>query len=185
MAPYDPLKHHRHSIRLKGYDYARAGACFIPLVTHNRESLFGEIENGEIRPKEAALMLEKWWSELQRKFPGVETDEFVIMSNHFQGVIAIAVGTDLCVCPLDTKGAHAGAPLPQIVQWFKTMTTNTYIQGVKRTGWAPFEGKLWQRNYYEHIIRNEDDLEHIRKYIADNPFAWESDNENPLKKTDK
>ena len=76
-------------------------------------------------------------------------------------------------------GAHIGAPLPEIVQWFKTMTTNEYIRGVKTMGWPPFPGKLWQRNYYEHIIRNEAELDRIRTYIANNPTQWALDDENP------
>jgi len=75
-------------------------------------------------------------------------------------------------------GAHIGAPLPAIVQWFKTMTTNEYIRGVKTLGWTPFPGKLWQRNYYEHIIRNDASLNRIRQYIIDNPARWDADAEN-------
>jgi putative transposase len=75
-------------------------------------------------------------------------------------------------------GAHTGAPLPTIVQWFKTMTTNEYIRMVKHAGWTPFQGRLWQRNYYEHIIRNERALERIRDYILTNPLHWHLDREN-------
>ncbi len=67
------------------------------------------------------------------------------------------------------KGAHVGAPLHGVLQWFKTMSTNEYIRGVKQRGWMPFPGKLWQRNYYEHIVRNESELNRIRQYIIDNP----------------
>jgi hypothetical protein len=93
------------------------------------------------------------------------------------------VGADLRVCPNtrvcpDSGGAHAGAPLPTIVQWFKTMTTNEYIRMVKHAGWTPFQGRLWQRNYYEHIIRNERALERIRDYILTNPLHWHLDREN-------
>ena len=87
------------------------------------------------------------------------------------------VGADLRVCP-DSGGAHTGAPLPTIVQWFKTMTTNEYIRMVKHAGWTPFRGRLWQRNYYEHIIRNERALERIRDYILTNPLHWHLDREN-------
>ena len=69
--------------------------------------------------------------------------------------------------------------LGDIVNWFKTMTTNQYIRGVKQNGWSPFPGKLWQRDYYEHIIRNEKELNHIRQYIAENPVNWRTDEENP------
>ncbi len=75
---------------------------------------------------------------------------------------------------------HGVAPtLGDIVNWFKTMTTNQYIRGVKQNGWPAFAGKLWQRNYYEHIIRNEEELNHVRQYIAENPLNWRTDEENP------
>ncbi len=135
-----------------------------------------------MRLNDAGHMIEKWRLELNRKFPTLETDEHIIMPNHFHGIVVI-VGADLCVCPdpagEHTSGAHAGAPLPSIIQWFKTMTTNEYIRGVKTFGWPPFVGKLWQRNYYEHIIRNDDSLNLIREYIINNPAQWELDRENP------
>lgn len=116
------------------------------------------------------------------------------------------VGADPCVCPPLTagegesmegahiegahiegahiegahiKGAHMGAPLHRMVQWFKTMTTNAYIRGVKDHNWPPFPGRLWQRNYYERIIRDEDELTAIREYIINNPARWAEDKENP------
>ena len=78
-----------------------------------------------------------------------------------------------------TTGEHIGSPLHRVVQWYKTMTANEYIRGVKQFDWIPFHGKLWQRNYYEHIIRNEKELNRIRDYIAQNPMKWEWDRENP------
>ncbi len=159
-------KQHRRSIRLKGYDYANSGAYFLTIVTQGRACLFGEIVNAETRLNDAGSVIERWWFELNNKFRTVETDDFVIMPNHFHGIVVIAdVGADLCVGPVGT-GAHIGAPLPAIVQWFKTMTTNEYLRGVKTSGWAPFQGRLWQRNYYEHIIRDEESLNRIRQYIA-------------------
>ncbi|MCG3114931.1 MAG: hypothetical protein LLH30_04550 [Candidatus Manganitrophus sp. SA1] len=150
---------------------------------------------------DAGRMIKKWWLELANKFPLVETDEYVIMPNHFHGILTI-VGADLCVRPdfspdpkpnsnsirpnpegpslVDSNaGAHIGAPLPKILQWFKTMTTNEYIRSIKQFHWSPFVGKLWQRNYYEHVIRNEDELTRVRQYIRDNPLNWETDEENP------
>ena len=97
--PFDPLTHHRCSIRLKGYDDASAGAYFVTLVASNRESLFGWVENGETQLNEAGAMLGQWWAELPRKFQGVETGEFVIMPNLCHGIIVITVGADLRVCP--------------------------------------------------------------------------------------
>jgi putative transposase len=134
---------------------------------------------------DAGRMIERWWFELNRKFTTVETDEFVVMPNHFHGIVAIPVRADLRVGP-DSKGArtthegtHAGVPLPTVIQWFKTMTTNEYIRGVKTASWPAFNGRLWQRNYYEHVIRNDDSLNRIRQYIVDNPARWTFDRENP------
>ena len=179
---YDPDKHHRRSIRLRGYDYAQPGAYFVTIATHEKQSMFGEVEDGQMRLNEAGRMIERWQAELTNKFPSVETDEYVVMPNHFHGIVAI-VGADLRVRPDPgapiIEGAHIGAPLPEIVQWFKTMTTNEYIRGVKRHGWAPFQGRLWQRNYYEHVVRNEEDLEDVRQYIVGNPARWAEYAENP------
>jgi REP element-mobilizing transposase RayT len=195
---YDPEKHHRRSIRLQGYDYAKPGGYFITVVAHRRECLFGEIADARMQLNAAGQMVEKWWLELEHKFPAVSTGTYVVMPNHFHGVIVIndvPVGADLRVGPgvskedgahVETEGAHAedrgahvGAPLPVIVQWFKTMTTNEYIRGVKQLGWPAFDGKLWQRNYYEHIIRNDDDANRIHQYIESNPAGWAGDGENP------
>jgi putative transposase len=247
---YEPQKHHRRSIRRKGYDYANSGAYFVTIVAQGRACLFGEIVNAETRLNDAGSVIARWWLELNNKFRTVETDDFLIMPNHFHGIVVIAdVGADLCVGP-NSEGAHIGAPLqgtpqtttrmgagvnpdahpthqgthagvplqgthsvgpvarrgapesvlstvegcapvlapqnatqraplPAVVQWFKTMTTNEYLRGVKTSGWAPFQGQLWQRNYYEHIIRDEESLNRIREYILNNPAQWAVDPENP------
>ena len=108
------------------------------------------------------------------------------MPNHFYAIIQNIghVGADRCVCPDDhrhgrTSGEHIGSPLHRVIQWFKTMTTNEYIRGVKQYGWVPFPGRLWQRNYYEHILRNENEMSHIREYIRNNPAQWAKDKDNP------
>ena len=218
---YHPARHHRRSIRLRGYDYSQAGAYFVTICANNRECLFGEVVDGKMRLNDAGRMIEKWWLEMNRAFPTMETDEYIVMPNHFHGVVVIVgadlrvcpivgadlrvcpivgadlrvcpivgadlrvcpiVGADLRVCPIvgaGNRGAHTGAPLPSIIQWFKTMTTNEYIRGVKTSAWPPFPGKLWQRNYYEHIIRDEESLNRIREYIRNNPLQWALDRENP------
>jgi REP element-mobilizing transposase RayT len=180
----------RRPLRLKGFDYAAAGAYFITIVTHNRSCLFGEINNGLMRLNSAGEEIRRYWFELNHKFANVEIDEFVIMPNHLHGIVVISdslVGADLCVGLPVTRtpayptppGAHIGAPLQKMVQWFKTMSTNAYIRGVRATGWPPFQIRLWQRNYYEHVIRGEESLNRIRQYILDNPTRWEFDRENP------
>jgi len=125
---------------------------------------------------EQGCMIEKWWQELKAKFPLIDLDASVVMPNHFHGVVVL-VGADLCVCP--KEGGHTGPPLPKIIQWFKTMTTNEYIRGVKEKHWSRFNKRVWQRNYYEHIIRDEKSLNRIREYIVNNPLRWHLDRENP------
>ena len=75
-------------------------------------------------------------------------------------------------------GEHTGSPLHKIIQWFKTMATNEYIRNVKMNDWEPFNGKLFQRDYYEHIIRNEIAYNNIAAYVKDNPANWDSNNLN-------
>jgi len=148
---------------------------------------------------EAGQMILKWWSELPNKFPLVDLGAFIVMPNHFHGIMFIVenVGADLRVCPDDEvnkstqmgehipKGKHMGSPqqpntsLSQIIQWFKTMTINEYIRGVKQLNWKRFDGKLWQRNYYEQYVRNEKELQQKTDYILDNPSRWDDDKENP------
>jgi putative transposase len=185
---YNPAKQRRRAIRLRDYDYKQAGAYFVTICTQQRACLFGVMRDGKMWLNDAGRMIEQWWFELNRKFPMVEADEFVIMPNHFHGVVVItdiSVGADLRVGPVPEnrhpaeQGAHAGAPLQTIIQWFKTMTTNEYIRGVKTASWPSFNGRLWQRNYYEHVIRDDKSLNRIRQYILDNPSHWPFDRENP------
>jgi putative transposase len=122
--------------------------------------------------------------DLPNKYKNVELDEFTMMPNHLHGIII--VGADLRVCPDNNQGEHTGSPLQKpvslsrIVQWFKTMTTNEYIKGVRNSNWLSFNKRLWQRNYYEHIIRDENELNRIRKYIIENPLKWDLDRNNPI-----
>ena len=152
---YDPPKHHRQSIRLSEYDYGQSGDYYITIVTQDRVCLFGDLEDGDVVLNDAGKMIEKWYFELENKFPDIRCDEYVIMPNHFHAII-INVGADLRVCPencMDAthkKGEQTGSPLPNIVQWFKTMTTNEYIFGVKNKMWTPFDKK----NYGNTIIGN-------------------------------
>ena len=165
---YNPEIHHRQSIRLKGYDYSVAGAYFVTICVQGREYLFGEISDGIMKLHDAGRMIETWWAKLPGNFKNVESDRYVIMPNHFHGII-VFVGADPRVCPVG-EGAHMGAPLQRVVQWFKTMTINAYIRGVKQSDWPPFPGRLWQRNYYERIIRDESELNAVRKYMPELPM---------------
>lgn len=183
---YDPGIHHRRSIRLQGYDYSQAGLYFITICTQERNCLFGEIENGEMILNDAGRMIEKWYAELENKFSDIRCDEMVIMPNHFHCIvqnIGVNVSGEHESALLGEHqsvllGEHVGSPLHRVVQWFKTMTTNEYIRGVKTLGWTPFNGKLWQRNYWEHIIRDENAYQHIAQYIINNPQKWHQDKLN-------
>jgi REP element-mobilizing transposase RayT len=176
--------HHRRSIRLKGYGYSQAGLYFVTVCTHNRLCLFGEIKNGEMVLNDPGIIIDKWWNELKHKYKNIELHEQIIMPNHFHGIVQITndplpVGADLRVCPVPTgtekSGEHIGSPLHTMIQWFKTMTTNEYIRGVNNNGWPRFNKKLWQRNYYEHIIRDEKSCHQIAEYIQTNPLKWQND----------
>jgi len=204
MNGYNPKIHHRRSIRLKGYDYSQAGLYFVTICVQDKINLFGDIQNGEMVLNNAGEMVKKWYKELENKFPDIKNHEMVIMPNHFHCIIEnignTPVGADLCVCPKNKnnpnnkinpnnnskrnsiteriEGEHIGSPLHLVVQWFKTMTTNEYIQNVKLNNWKRFNGKLWQRNYWEHIIQNEKSHKNISEYIINNPLNWNSDKLN-------
>lgn|GEM_PF-87594 len=177
---YDPNKHHRRSVRLKGYDYAQAGAYFVTICTQNRGHMFGEVVNEEMRLNDAGRLVQSVWDGLPGHYPGVETDAFVIMPNHIHGIVVlVGAGPRACLETGQPRGVAPTLSLSDVVHRFKTLITKRYADGVKQFGWLPFCGHLWQRNYYEHIIRDEVSLNRIRQYIIDNPARWAFDRENP------
>ncbi len=133
---------------------------------------------------DAGQMIERWWQKLPQKFPMIDMDAHVIMPNHVHGIIAI-VGAAPRGRPEHPDAEDGGQPhgvtptLGTMIDWLKTMTTNEYIRSVREHQWQPFPGKLWQRNYYEHVIRNEQDLKSVREYIVNNPVGWDKDEDNP------
>jgi putative transposase len=190
---YDPDHHHRRSIRLKGYDYAQAGAYFVTVCTHNRACLFGDIVDGSMRLNDAGQVVQEVWSTIPTQYPGIAIDAFVVMPNHIHGIIMIAsttittpVGAQF-IAPnsgssdtpgtIGTTGA-AGAmnrapTVGEIVRAYKARVTVAINQRQGTRG-VP----VWQRNFYEHIIRDDDALDRIRQYIVDNPAQWAHDPEN-------
>jgi REP element-mobilizing transposase RayT len=174
---YNSDIHHRRSIRLKHYDYSQAGAYYVTICTENRECLFGIIEDAQMKMNDAGKMVQNVWYELPGRFSEIHLDEFIIMPNHIHGIISI-VGAPLVgarISEKDSAGTRPAPTLGDIIGVFKSITTHSYTKGVIQQQWQRFSGKLWQRNYYEHIIRNETDLEKIREYIANNPLTWEAD----------
>lgn len=210
---YDPDRHHRRSIRLKGYDYAEPGAYFVTICVQDRVCLFGEVVDGETCLNDAGRMVQAVWNELPVFYAGVDVDEFVVMPNHVHGIVELvgydpdaghiapggggrgrprgaaptgesgssspSVGAGPCACPGTTT--HTVLSLPDVVHRFKTLTTKRYADGVRQAGWPPFNGRLWQRNYYEHVVRNDASLERLRNYIFANPSQWPFDQENPTR----
>lgn len=192
---YDPQKHHRRSIRLKGYDYTQQGAYFITLCAHQRECLFGDIANGEMQTNQIGEIVITCWTQLATHFRNIELDAFVIMPNHIHGIVVIVHnpariaddarrGKALAdAAGLSDADANANAlplqntphgtqprSLNAIVQNFKSITAR-HIHKIPTHADRP----IWQRNYYEHIIRNDAALERIRVYIENNPMNWQTD----------
>jgi len=166
---YDPKKHHRRSIRWYGYDYAQAGWYFVTVCTQGHVCLFGRVVDGQMRLNDAGRMVQAVWNQLVDHYARVQTDAFIVMPNHIHGIIE-----------LTADGAVGGVlSLADVVHRFKTLATKRYIDGVNQCGWSAFPGRLWQRNYHEHVIRSERSLNRIRQYIADNPARWADDPENP------
>lgn len=174
-------KHNRRSIRLKDWDYSQAGGYDITICVQNKTCLFGKVENTQMQMNKAGLMINKWWLRLAENNSNVILDEYMVMPNHFHGIILLteSVGADQSVRPMKQNSQSASpdkaVSITSLIQWFKTMTTNEYIRGVKVEKWPSFYQRLWQRNYYEHIVRDEDDLNRIREYIINNPLKWELD----------
>jgi REP element-mobilizing transposase RayT len=172
---FDPEKHHRRSIRLKGYDYAQAGAYFVTIVTHGRECLFGDVVDGQMQLNNAGRFAEQCWLDIPHHFLHVELDAFVVMPNHVHGIIVIP----------DFVGAKNFSPLPDGTPFLsRSRTIGSVVRGFKIgvTKWLRINidiSAVWQRNYYEHIIRNEESLDRIREYIVNNPLQWAVDRENP------
>ena len=177
------LEFHRRSIRLRGYDYTRQGAYFVTVCTQGRRRLFGTVVNGRMALNDAGRMVQTVWNELPAHYPGVAIDAFVVMPDHIHGVVWLCdpVGAGPRACPV--VGGNGGgegqaqgpAPttkpmsLPDVVHRIKTLATKRYIDGVSQCGWPRFPGKMWQRNYYEIIVRDPRALANIRAYIRDNP----------------
>jgi len=185
---YDPKIHHRRSIRLRGWDYARPGTYFVTLCVEGKEHVFGEVMECEMRLNEWGRIAAACWEELPRHYPDIRLDGFVVMPNHVHGIIEIIdVGAGLkpALPTRATEFAGAGlkpAPtgagrthgLSEIVRAFKTFSARR-INRLRGTGGT----LLWQRNYYEHIVRNPRELTMIRDYVATNPVRWDTDPENP------
>jgi len=170
-------KYHRRSIRLKDYDYSQAGGYFITICTHGWGNLFGNIVKGEMRLNEYGKIVENEWIKTGKMCLNVLLDEYIIMPNHIHGIIIIiddGRGTLQRAPTVERFGKPVSNSIPTIVRLFKSTTTKQINQIRKMP-----RASVWQRNYYEHVIRNEDKLNKLRYYIQTNLLKWYLDRENP------
>ena len=181
MSAYNSDNHHRRSIRLKGYDYGSAGAYFVTICTQNRTCWFGVLADGEMRLNDAGRVAQASWDELPARFPDVRLDTFVVMPNHVHGIIIvgaqfIAPSDGFGTATIDQGAMNRAPTLGEIVRTFKAVSPRL----IRRSANPDF---AWQRNYYEHVIRDDESLNRIRQYILDNPGRWVFDRENPTATT--
>lgn len=183
----DTKPSHRRLLRLKDYDYAQAGAYYVTVVTQARVCLFGDVIGGEMRLNEAGSLVLRAWNDLPDHYAHASLDAFVVMPNHVHGVIVLGDGVERAgLRPAPTPAPTAGPTsvpikphpskvhaLPEIMRAFKSFSARRINEHRNKAG-----EQVWQRNYYEHVIRNERELNEIREYIICNPQNWECDDEN-------
>ncbi|MBU0655046.1 MAG: transposase [Gammaproteobacteria bacterium] len=180
---YNPDIHHRRTIRRREYDYSQRGAYFMTICTRDRECLFGEIVNETMHMNEYGRIIAEEWAALTEVQDAIEIGEFVVMPNHFHGIIIFTVDIDDIDHVDHTVGAIHELPLqeqrrkmalPKVIGRFK-MRSAKRINLCRNTSGIP----VWQRNYYEHIIRDQADYTRIAEYITDNPRRWVNDSLHP------
>lgn len=262
---YNPEIHNRRSIRLKGYDYSKAGLYFITICVQDHKMMFGEVIEGEMVLNDPGNMLETEWKNLKTRFPNIKLHDFIVMPNHFHGILEIVSATEMinqtvgstlvvdhtkqvdhinqidhndqinrkeqvnknekgyyyygqpqgiaptystdkntenqrinptfstdkntenqgnnptCRTKKNTENQRINPTIKtvgDIIAAFKSITTVEYIRGVKKSGWKPFNRRVWQRNYYEIIMRTEQSYINISNYIINNPRNWKEDKFN-------
>lgn len=180
---YNRNKHHRRSVRLPGYDYSNPGAYFVTICSWQKECLFGDIVDGEMRLNEYGMVAAACLTSLSEHFIFVTVDYYVVMPNHVHLI--------LCINRMHCRGVACNAPtgndnyysrispkrntLSTIIRSYKSAVTKQ-INQIRHTPGRP----VWQRNYYERVIRNEIELNKIREYIRNNPTQWDIDKENAV-----
>ena len=178
---------HRRNLRLPEFDYSKTGAYFVTFVTQGRKTLFGQVFDGEMILNETGKMVKEVIDQIPEHYPGINVEVSVIMPNHVHLLFLISdvvAGPRACHMdqpdnrqPQGVAPTHEQLSLPEIIHRIKSLTTHRYGMGVRDKGWPRFENRLWQRNYYEHVIRNERDLKAIYEYIITNPMNWNKDEE--------
>jgi putative transposase len=172
----DNLKRNRRSIRLSDHDYTDVGRYYVTMCAYQRHCLFGDVVDDIMQLNSWGKIVGNCWSTIPSHFTDVELDEFVIMPNHLHGILVITDdsgrGTIYRAPTIERFGSPVRGSLPTIIRCFKAAVTRRINRVYGATG-------IWQRSYYEHIIRSEDQLNRIRQYIVENPLKWALDKENP------
>ncbi|MEO1286644.1 MAG: transposase [Chloroflexota bacterium] len=151
----------RRSPRLKNYDYAQNGAYFITICTQHRQQYFGHITEQTMHLNPAGEMVQAFWNDITGRFSAIECDVSVVMPNHLHGILVLTNSNQQTII--------------EAIQWFKSITTSYYRKGVHEDAWQPYDSKLWQRSFHDHVIRNESSLNKLREYVLYNPALWEKD----------
>jgi REP element-mobilizing transposase RayT len=162
----------RKLIRLTDYDYAQAGWYFLTICASSHECLFGTVSAGQMKLTGMGQTVTSCWHQIPQHFPRVTCDVFSVMPNHLHGILMFAAAEDLP----DRRSDKTS--LSDVVGTFKAAVSRQYASHGDRT-----RERIWQRGYYEHVIRTEEDLARIRQYIVDNPLKWDLDEENPQNRT--
>lgn len=153
----------RNSLRYQGYDYTQIGGVFVTLCTHHRQHLFGIVIDGQMAHSQAGALACDRWRSIPDRFPEVAIDEFVVMPDHVHGILWTGLGS---------QTAERGATPGDVIRWFKATVHAGYRYGVLQEDWTQYDRHLWHRDYHDHVLRNDADLERIRQYIASNPARW-------------
>lgn len=186
--PFDPREHHRRSIRLKDYDYTQPGAYFVTILAWQRQEIFGQIQAGRIQLSPVGKVVWRVWENLPRHFKNVTLGNAVVMPNHFHGIILIEgrgeastrwVEGEVRSLPVDASPLHGPkgttpCSLGAIIQNFKSVSARKIAWVMGQAGFP-----VWQRNYYERVVRDHDELRKMAEYILNNPLGWDTDKENP------
>ena len=159
---------------------------FVTLCTNQRLHLFEDVVDGTMHRNRAGVMVQSVWDDVCSVDRGTAVDSIAVMPNHVHAIIALVSGPAgvAVVLPGERPRESSGVLLGDVVKEYKNATANVYRRRVRRCGWRPFAGTLWQTNYYEHIIRDAESLARIRKYIAENPKRWTIDKDNSEKQGD-
>ena len=170
MSNFNPEIHHRHSIRLKNYNYSQAGAYFVTITAYGWYPLFGSIDNGSMNLNEMGNLAQFCWNQIPYHFENAQVDQFIVMPNHVHGIIIL---TKLNAKTRRGAASSALSGLSTIVRSYKSAVTKE-VNIVKGTPGSP----VWQRNYYEHVVRTDKELNDVRQYSLDNPVKWTLDQDN-------